>query len=279
MDVESLLKQSRVTEALTKAEDAVRADPAGPQHRVLLAQLLAILGRWDRSLAQFEVAAKLDPKNLLMAQVFRQAILCERLREEVFAGVRTPLLLGEPEPWIGPMVQALALTAAGQHAAAAEQRSAALEMAPASSGTIQGQPFEWIADADSRLGPLLEVFVDGRYYWAPMSRVHMIKVPKPENLADLVWTPAQFVWSSGGAQAGFLPTRYVGVQDWTDGGLLLAKKTEWADVGDGRTYLGRGQRMLATDTGEYPILEAGHVIIGPRPPEVGEVGLTGGGPA
>ena len=36
---------------------------------------------------------------------------------------------------------------------------------------MDGHGFEWIADADSRLGPLLEVILEGKYYWAPFCRI------------------------------------------------------------------------------------------------------------
>jgi type VI secretion system protein ImpE len=35
---------------------------------------------------------------------------------------------------------------------------------------------------------------------------------------------------------------------------VLARKTDWTDLGDD-FYLGSGQRMLATDAGEYPLLD------------------------
>ena len=35
--------------------------------------------------------------------------------------------------------------------------------------------FEWIADADDRLGPVLEAIVNGRYYWVPFERVRRIQ--------------------------------------------------------------------------------------------------------
>ena len=31
-------------------------------------------------------------------------------------------------------------------------------------------PFDWVADADPRLGPVLEAYIDGKYYWVPLER-------------------------------------------------------------------------------------------------------------
>src|SRR4051812_44308401 len=169
MTPEELLKQGKLDDCLTAVEKQIRANPADPKLRVLLFQVLAVMGQWDRAQTQLQVAAGMNQANMLMAQVCKQAILCEHLRAEVWAGKRTPLVLGEPEQWVGWMVQAQAMTAAGQHAAASELRARAFEEAPGVAGTIavgesKPQPFEWIADADERLGPILEAVVDGKYY-------------------------------------------------------------------------------------------------------------------
>ena len=51
-----------------------------------------------------------------------------------------------------------------------------------------------------------------------------------------------------------IPTRYVGSESSGDGAIALARKTSWESIG-GDAYRGLGQRILATDEGETPILE------------------------
>ncbi len=65
------------------------------------------------------------------------------------------------------LAQALEHDAVGEGAAAAELRRQALELAEPTAGTIDGQAFAWIMDADPRLGPVLEVIVNGTYRWLP----------------------------------------------------------------------------------------------------------------
>ena len=36
---------------------------------------------------------------------------------------------------------------------------------------MNGQPFDWIMDGDTRLGPVLELMMKGTYYWVPQQRV------------------------------------------------------------------------------------------------------------
>lgn len=265
MKAAEALKQGRLAEALKAAEDGVRNEPASGKARVLLSQVLAVMGVWDRCAAQLEVAGKLEAGNLLMASVCRHLVTCEGFRRDVFAGKRQPLLMGEPEAWVAMMVQALGQTAGGQHAAAAALRARALEEAPARGGTINGQRFEWAADADSRLGPILEVMVDAKYYWVPMTRVASVKVEPPADLRDVVWAPATFAWTTGATQEGFIPTRYVGSESAEDDMVRLSRKTAWAPLGGDATgeFAGLGQRMLATDGGEVPILEVRSLVFDP----------------
>lgn len=150
------------------------------------------------------------------------------------------------------MVQAVGLQAQGHGSEAAALRSGALEAAPATAGTLNGTSFEWLADADSRLGPLLEVLLNANYYWVPIHRIREIRVEAPQDIRDLVWLPAEFVWANGGEAVGFIPTRYPGSESSADDSIRLARKTDWVDA-DGA--VGLGQRLLATEEAETPLLE------------------------
>ena len=254
MHADQLLREGKLTEALAQLQDAVRKEPANAKHRVFLFQLLAVIGQWERALTQLNVAGDLDAGTLAMVQTYREALRCEALRGQVFAGTRTPMVFGDPEPWIALMVQALALDADSQHAKAQSLREQALEDAPATMGKIDGQEFSWIADADLRLGPMLEAIVNGNYYWIPLHRIRSIKIDPPLDLRDVVWMPAYFTWSTGGESVGLIPTRYPGSQNSTDDLLRLARRTEWQSVG-AEIYFGMGQRLLATDTAEYALMD------------------------
>jgi type VI secretion system protein ImpE len=248
-----LVQSGKLEDGLTALQAEIRAKPEDQRLRIFLFQLNCVLGRLDKALTQLQVIASLNPETMIMAQIFRPVIACEMLRREVFAGKRTPLIFGEPQEWMGSLLQANELAARGEFAAAAESRTKAFEGAPPSPGKINGETFEWIADADSRLGPMLEVFMDGKYYWVPFCRIAKIETEKPSDLRDLVWLAAQFTWTNGGAVPGHIPARYPGTEATADGPLRLSRKTEW-DQKPGETSLGLGQRILATDSNEYPIL-------------------------
>src|SRR2546423_6448735 len=208
MEAERLLKEGKLKECLASVQEAVRKEPANAKLRVFLSQLLCVMGQWDRALTQFKVAGELDVENALMASVCEPAIQCEMLRAQVFAGQRTPLIFGEPAEWVAWMIQANQLSATGHVAEGAALRAKALDEAPVSSGVIDGKPFEWIADADSRLGPILELIVNGKYYWGPFHRISSLTLESPTDLRDLVWLPAQVQWSNGGQAFALVPVRY-----------------------------------------------------------------------
>lgn len=249
-----LLAEPSLQTVLTKVQDQVRREPANPKHRIFLFQLLTVLGKWERALNQLQVLSELDASSLAMVQTYREALRCEMLRAEVFAGRRSPLLFGDPQPWSALLLEALRLTANGHHQQAAQVRDQAFADAPTTPGMIEQQAFAWIADADPRLGPMLEAIINGRYFWIPFQHIASIKLEEPADLRDLVWMPAYFTWSNGGETVGLIPTRYPGSEDSADPALQLAHKTAWLEPTDG-VYLGSGQRLFASDVGEYALLD------------------------
>jgi type VI secretion system protein ImpE len=254
VSAEEALRAGRLEEALTLLQQEVRRKPAEAKLRVFLFQLLSVRGEWNRALTQLTVAGGLDPGALLMVQTYREALRCEVYRAQVFAGARTPMALGEPDEWFAPLVQSLSLSAQGHREEAQRLRQQSFEAAPASSGTLNGAPFEWIADGDARLGPCLELIISGRYYWVPFHRVKSISIEAPADLRDFVWTPAQIVWTNGGEAVGLIPSRYPGSESAEDAALRLARRTDWIEQ-SADSYFGVGQRVLITDNGETALLD------------------------
>jgi len=253
-DAEQSLRGGDVVNALKQLQQEVRAQPADAKLRTFLFQLLAAMGQWERALDQLNVAATLDPAALAMAQMYREALRCELLRAEVFAGKRSPMVLGKPEEWLALLIESMLTAGRGQAGQAAKLRASAFEAAPASPGMIDGVAFEWIADADMRLGPVLEAILNGRYYWIPFGRIRRIDIEAPEDLRDMVWMPAHFEFANGGESVGLIPTRYPGSELSDDGAICLARKTLWQEVSSG-VFHGLGQRVLATDGGEHPLMD------------------------
>jgi len=246
--------------ALAEAERAVRADPSSARERIALFQVMCILGQWERALNQLEVIGQLDAQALAMVSTYREAIKCETVRARVFAGGTTPLAFGEPQPWLAFLVEALQRDAAGDAGAARALREKAIDEAQFPAGEADGAAFEWIADNDARLGPIVEAIVGGRYYWMPMTALARIDLEAPEDLRDFVWTPAHFEFINGGATVGLIPTRYPGSEACADGAIQLARRTDW-ELAAGGASVGLGQRVFATDGSDLPQLELRRITL------------------
>lgn len=253
MSAEQLLREGKASLALEALQKRVKSNPSDAGERMFLFQLLAVLGQWERSANQLKVAGGLDAGLLILVELYRHAIEAEIVRAKVFSGEATPVLIGEPSAWTALLLESLRLSGGGSHEPAAELREQALEQATACAGTVNGEPFEWIADMDSRLGPCLELIVEGRYLWAPFDRVRSLKLEPPADLRDAVWGQAIVTWTNGGQSPALVPARYP-LTESDDDTIRLSRRTQWHEPVPG-TYLGSGQRMLATNAGEYPLFE------------------------
>lgn len=258
MTAEEALKQGDVTTALQLLQETIKKQPANAELRVFLFQLLVVSGQWERALTQLKVAAELDDSTLAMVSMYRQVIVCEQFREQVFLGNKEPVIFGKPNQWIALLIQALKLTAQGQYEKSQQLRAEAFDQASAISGVLDEQSFSWFADSDPRLGPVIEAIVDGRYLWVPVENIKSMLIDEPTDLRDVVWLPVHFTWNNGGENYGLMPGRYP--FSYQQGDLCaLSRKTQWQDLGND-LFLGFGQKIFTTDKDEYAIMDIRSVI-------------------
>jgi len=253
MKAEEWVKAGNLDKALEELQQRIRKAPEVAESRIFLFQLLAALGQWKRALTQLEVVKGLDKSTWPMVHAYREAVNCELHREAVFQGAVKPLVFGEPKEWMALLVEAQQSLAKGDTDRFLELNAQAFEKAPTSSGQINGEPFEWLADADQRFGPVLEMVFNGQYYWTPMHSIKSLRTEIPSDLRDLVWLPAEVTWTNGGQSMVMLPARYPSLSALDDESLL-SRKTDWVNHGED-IYEGKGQRMLATDKADYPLLQ------------------------
>ena len=260
---EESFRAGNLAACLQELQAEVRQNSSDLKRRIFLAQLLMVLGQWDRAVTQLNVIGEMDSAALPMARAYRAAIECEMLRARVFAGQSSPLVFGDPEPWIALLISALSLD--GRVVNLRRPRMSerkAMEDAPVAAGTLNGEAFEWIADSDSRMGPVFEVLLNGAYYWVPVHRIARITIEAPSDARDLVWLPAQFTWTNQGEAIGFIPVRYVGSDAAEDDAIRMARKTEWKEVAP-EVFHGQGQRLILTDANEYGLLEVREIALHP----------------
>lgn len=260
---EQALKSGHALDALKLLTEQVRSHPQDAKLRIFLFQLLCVTGQWERALNQLNVAFELDASTLPMVQTYREAIACEALRQAVFAGRKAPMLFGEPETWTALLIEAVLREGRGESDAGRSLRDQALELAPASPGAIHvgeadpaqpGTRFEWLADADTRLGPMLEAVINGKYYWVPFERLAQIDLEAPKDLRDAVWMPAELLFSNGGQVVALIPTRYPGTELAAGDAFALSRATDWREVAPG-AFHGLGQRLWTTEAGDQALMD------------------------
>jgi type VI secretion system protein ImpE len=252
--IHARLREGRLEDALELTSEQVRLRPDDPKLRLLLIEIFSSMGNWERAMGQFDVLQELGPNLRLFSMAYRPVVASEMIRAEVFAGRQKPLILGEPEEWLSYLIEARRLLGEGRFDAAAELQEKALANAPARNGTINGNAFSWLADADDRFGPVFEVILEGGYYWTPISHVRRIRIEAPRQWRDHFWISVSMTLANDGEAQAFMPVRYPGTESASDSLLRLSRRTEWFPQPGGLT-IGLGQRLLATDREDYPLLD------------------------
>jgi type VI secretion system protein ImpE len=255
-----------LAESLALAEAGVRSTPRDPQARWLLVELLCVLAQWERALRQLQTWATLAPHLESTAQVVRGLIRAEHQRIEVLEGRREFSSVASTDStasaWMKELWQALRSsdtdTAPPDMAARDALRRRALDQAPSTPGQLEGAPapFEWISDADTRLGPVCELVLLGSYRWLAIDDMASLRKQAPSSLLDLLWSPVQLTLRDGAELRGFMPMRYP-VREAQRDALALARETSWSELGE-TGVIGHGQKMWTTSFGDIPLLDLRH---------------------
>lgn len=261
-EIQSHLKSGDLPGAVQVCKAAIRKAPLEVELRFVLFQLLSLQADWEAASNQLSAYSELVGRESPMPFIFNKVVQAEVRRKYVFLGQEAPTIFGEPPEWMPYLLQALTASAEGHAAEALSLQAEALDRAPAVSGTINGQPFEWLMDGDSRLGATIEAVIDGQYYWIPQARLRSISMQPPTQVRDAIWAAASLTLENSSVIAAFIPVRYPGAQTWQDAELKLSRSTSWDSPAEG-FYIGSGQRLWMSDQGEHPILETREISFNP----------------
>jgi type VI secretion system protein ImpE len=223
MQARQLFQAGRLDEAIEALGAEVRDNPTDAQRRAFLFELLCFAGQFDRAEKHLTVLGKAGRNAEMGALLYHAALHAERLRAEMFEKQSFPSTVAKPV-----------------------------------SGTINGQPFASITDADPRIGARLEVFAAGQYMWLPFEHVQTVRAEAPKKLRDLLWAPAivRPAESFKGLELGeaLLPVIAPQTFKHPDPAVRLGRATEWQEL-EGGEQAPVGQKMLLVDDEEFPILE------------------------
>lgn len=244
MTADDYLKSGDLDGARAELVAILKRSPEDQRARMFLFQLLCICGEWDKATVQLRSLASLSPEAEMLAAAYNPLIAAEKARAAAFSGAAAVPILISTSDWVELLARSITAGAQGHEAQATDLRDQAFDQAPSIPGEFNGRRFGWIADADSRFGPSLELIVGGRWGLVPFEALSELTSVGVEDLRDLIWLPVELTMRSGQSAAGFLPARYPG-SEAADAQARLAQVTEWADDGGGI-----GQRLWTFDDGE-----------------------------
>jgi len=248
------LQHDSLQKTMDHIKESIRSRPGDIRERWLFFQIVCLVGDWVRALKQLQICVQIDPEREQAAQVMRGLIRSEVLRGEVLAGKNTPgYVIDQPPGWVASLLEALRVFSKGDIELADTTREQALSEVPDSPGEMDSMPFAWISDSDTRLGPVCELIVAGRYRWCPFCELSSLRLHSPQGLLDLIWAKADCTLRDGTVLQAYIPVRYPGSENGTDA-IRLARETVWHE--QGRTgIVGLGQKTWTTDTGDYGLLD------------------------
>ena len=235
MKARELFQAGRLDEAIEALGVELRDNPTDAQRRTFLFELLCFAGNFARAEKQLDVLAQGGEHAGMGALLYRSALHAERTRQEMFRTQNYPH--GVP-----PSI--------------------------AISGTLNGQPFQSLIDADPRIGARLELFAAGQYMWIPLEHIAAIRMTPPKRLRDLLWAPASVRTGPGfrGLELGEVLLPVLTPLSWQhpDSAVRLGRATVWQELEDG-AQAPIGQKLLLVDDDEFPILELRELEIAPVP--------------
>ena len=253
MRADELLQAGKLSEATAAATQAVREAPADVAGRALLFSLLCFEGNLERARKQLDVVN--NQTTMTEAPTYVNLLLGEEHRRKVFAGLGRPKFFAEPPRRIELHLQAIECLARNRFAEAHTLINCAEEERPEFTGTLNGAPFDDIADADDLTRSVLEFYQGPDYYWAPFDQIAHLQVVAPEPLRpqDLLWIPCQIILTDGSPRRGFTSMLYVNSDQAAEDSLKLGHETRFVDVGGG-VFCGVGRKQfVAGDADPTPL--------------------------
>jgi type VI secretion system protein ImpE len=227
MNAQELYRAGRLTEALAALSAEVRDNPSDARRRTFLFELLCFAGEYTRADKQLEVLGQGGPTSEIGVLLYRSALFAERQRQDLFGNGAYPQPEGTVETPRG--------------------------------GVLNGKPFKFFSDADSRIGPRLELFAAGNYLLLPFEHIASIQIMPPARLRDLLWTPAavRTTPSFKGTELGEVLIPALSPFAWQnpDDAVRLGRATVWEQPEGYDDQVPVGQKMWLADDEEIPFLE------------------------
>lgn len=231
MTARELYHAGQLGPAIQALGEELRDNPTDVRRRTFLFEMLCFAGEYDRAQKHLDILAAQGPDAATGALLYRAALHADRMRTDLFARRDYP-----------------------------EVRASGLAVG----GTLNGNRFESIEDADPRVGPRLEIYAAGQCMWLPLAHIASVEMEAPRRLRDLLWAPALVRTGPAfkGTELGevLMPALCPLSFRHQDDAVKLGRCTVWEDQENGDS-IPFGQKMLLVDGEEFPLLELRHLEI------------------
>jgi type VI secretion system protein ImpE len=228
--VASLFTTGQLDQAIEQLGVELRSTPDDAQRRRFLFELLSLAGQYERAGRQLDVLARESASVAAAIMPYRHALEAERVREHMFDSGDFPSAPADP----------------------------------AVRGTLNGEPFTSLADADPRIGARLEVFAGGRYLWIPFAHLASLAIEPPAQLRDTHWARARVATGPAIRDLDLgevlLPVLSPAAWRLTDPELRLGRAVDWDELPDG-DFAPIGQKVLRVDDRLVPLLDVRQLIL------------------
>jgi type VI secretion system protein ImpE len=246
-----LYQQGKLKEAIDAQIQAVKAKPGDQKLRLFLFELFAFAGEFDRAHKQLDALKFEEPELLAAAVNYRNCLESEALRTKTFRNSVEPGYLKPPPDHVKLRFEALVKLQTDDPAGAKAALLKAEEATPEYKGSLNDKPFEYLRDSDEILGPVLEVFAKGKYYWLPYEEIELLASVPPKVPRDILWRAANLQVRDGASGEIFMPAIYFGSSQHADDAVKLGRKNDFIESAGGPSRA-IGMRVLLTDTDDVP---------------------------
>ena len=243
-------KSGQLQAAIDGQLQAVKADPSDQGKRLFLFELCSFAGDWERARKQIAAIDYPEPDRQLLVSSYQKLLDAEEHRNRVFSQGVMPEFLIPPPEWMFTRLQGVAALAQGNVTQASEYFAQADVATPHVAATVNGNAVEEIRDCDDVFGPVLEVLVNGVYYWVPLEQVDSMTANPPKYPRDLYWMPVRLTMKDGPSGDAFVSVLYHGSTKLEDDNLRLGRGTDWSESEPVR---GSGLRLMLVGEDAIPI--------------------------
>lgn len=269
MTASELYKAGQLEEAITAQLAVVKANPADQGKRFFLFELLLFLGDLDRAQKQIEAITFGDERDATVI-VYKRWLDSERLRRACFTTGGEPKLLAPPSEHVRLRLEALRQWRANNQESFGQLVHQANALMPPLKGELDGKAFSELRDCDDLLAGVMEVWVNGLYYWIPFENIASLNVMPPEYPRDLYALTAQLEVLNGDTGEVWLPVLYPNTHTASDPQFKLGRGNDWQTL-PGDVVMGVGLKCILVEEDAIPLPEWRELTIHhPEPESTGE---------